>query len=201
MSFLKYDILKTLLLSKKYSSKIKCTINSKIELDKTAKIKTNNYSQIVIGKKENVKSKQETRLSLEKEATMIVNGDFIVGGGSDIRIFNGGILELNGGYLNAFDQIVCAEKIIIGKDVAIARDVIIRDTDAHDILDGKHQKTKPIIIGDHVWIGTRAIIMKGVTIGDGAIVAAGAIVTKDVPSHTIVAGIPAKVIKENIEWK
>ena len=55
----------------------------------------------------------------------------------------------------------------------------------------------PMIIKDNVWIGMSAIILKGVTIGEGAIVAAGAVVTRDVPAHAIVAGVPAKVIKEN----
>ncbi len=59
----------------------------------------------------------------------------------------------------------------------------------------------PIIIGDNVWVGTRAVILKGVTIGGGAIVAAGAVVTKDVPPRTIVGGNPAHVIRENASWK
>ncbi|WP_419961762.1 sugar O-acetyltransferase [Psychrobacillus sp. BM2] len=54
----------------------------------------------------------------------------------------------------------------------------------------------PVIIGDNVWIGSSATILPGVTIGDNSIVAAGAVVTKDVPKDTIVAGVPAKVIKE-----
>lgn len=53
------------------------------------------------------------------------------------------------------------------------------------------------MIHDNVWIGTRATILKGVTIGEGAIVAAGAVVTKNVPPHTLVGGVPAKIIKEN----
>ena len=61
--------------------------------------------------------------------------------------------------------------------------------------------TKPIIIGDHVWIGKNALILKGVTIGNGAIVAAGSVVVKDVSAKTLVAGNPAKVIKDNVEWK
>lgn len=55
---------------------------------------------------------------------------------------------------------------------------------------------KPIHIGNDVWIGTKAIILDGVNIGNGAIIAAGAVVTKDVPAYTIVGGIPAKFIKE-----
>lgn len=136
-----------------------------------------------------------------KNSELEVNGEFSIGFGSDIRIFDNAKLKLGSGYLNSTVQIVCAKNIEIGDDVAIARDVIIRDTDAHEIIDGKHQKEKNVKIGNHVWIGTRAIIMKGVTIGDGAIVAAGAIVTKDVPANSIVAGVPAKIINENIEWK
>ena len=130
-----------------------------------------------------------------KNSKLIVQDKFDIGFGSDIRIFDNAQLILNSGYINGFTQIVCANKIEIGKDVAIARDVIIRDTDAHSIQGTNHTKEKPVKIGNHVWIGTRAVIMKGVTIGDNSVVAAGAIVTKDVPPNTIVAGVPAKVIK------
>lgn len=56
-------------------------------------------------------------------------------------------------------------------------------------------------IGNKVWIATNALILPGVSIGDGAIVAAGAVVTKDVPAKCMVAGVPARVVKENVEWK
>lgn len=58
---------------------------------------------------------------------------------------------------------------------------------------------KPIHIGHHVWVGTGAIVLQGVTIGDGAVIAAGAVVTKDVAPYTIVGGIPAKFIKKRTE--
>lgn len=54
----------------------------------------------------------------------------------------------------------------------------------------------PVVIGENVWIGSSATILPGVTIGDNAVVAAGAVVTKDVPKNTVVAGVPAKVIKK-----
>ena len=62
------------------------------------------------------------------------------------------------------------------------------------------QKEGVVRIGNKVWIATNALILPGVTIGDGAIVAAGAVVTKDVPAKCMVAGVPARIIKENVEW-
>ena len=54
---------------------------------------------------------------------------------------------------------------------------------------------------NHVWIGMNATVLKGVTIGEGSIVAAGAIVTKDVPDHCLVAGVPAKIIRRDVRWE
>lgn len=176
-----------------------CHKFTRLMLHKTAEIECD--GKLYIGTKENKASKQETRVSIGKNSKLVVNGDFYVGFGSDIRVFNDGNLTIDSGYLNGFVQIICAKKVTIGENVAIARDVIIRDTDAHTIEDGRHKKNKEVVIGNHVWIGTRAIIMKGVTIGEGAVIAAGAVVTKDVPPHTVVAGVPAKVIKENVIWR
>lgn len=207
MNIKKFSIIQTMRLNNrkcvksdlKHKKMILCYKNSRIDVDKTAEIFCN--GRLRFGTKENPKSKQETRLSLGKNSKFRINGDFSVGFGSDIRVFDGAEFEIEDGYFNGFVQIVCAKKITIGKNVAIARDVIIRDTDAHGIVGKEHQKKKEVKIGNNVWIGTRAIIMKGVTIGDGAIIAAGAIVTKDVPANTIVTGIPAKVIRENVEWR
>lgn len=84
--------------------------------------------------------------------------------------------------------------IDIKDNVDIARDVIIWSC-THDISDARHATfCKKVIIEHHVWIGCRAIIMPGVHIGVGAVIGAGAIVTKDVPDMSIVAGVPAKII-------
>lgn len=61
--------------------------------------------------------------------------------------------------------------------------------------------TQPVVLGDRVWIGAGAIILPGVIVGDGAVVAAGSVVTADVPSQTVVAGNPARVIREKVTWR
>lgn len=86
--------------------------------------------------------------------------------------------------------------IEIGDDVLIGQQVVIATLD-HD-LDPERRGNMiaaPVKIGNKVWIGAHATILKGVTVGDGAVIAAGAVVTKDVPANTIVAGVPAKAIK------
>lgn len=67
------------------------------------------------------------------------------------------------------------------------------------ILAQGREKEKPIYIGNDVWIGRRAMIMPGVKVGNGAVIAAGAVVTKDVPEYAVVGGVPAKVIKHRTD--
>jgi acetyltransferase-like isoleucine patch superfamily enzyme len=111
-------------------------------------------------------------------------------------VVEGAHLTLGGGYANHGVALVCFQEIAIGRDVAIGPEVFIRDSDSHIITGSGRSSTEPIRIGDRVWIGARAVILKGVTIGDGAIVAAGSVVTKDVAPGTLVGGVPAKFIRE-----
>ena len=99
--------------------------------------------------------------------------------------------------------ISCSKQVVFGNDMLMAWNGTVRDSDGHTVLyEGVPQESfKPVIIGNHVWIASNAMICKGVTIGDGAVVAAGAVVRNDVPPHCLVGGVPAKVLKENVEWK
>ena len=63
------------------------------------------------------------------------------------------------------------------------------------MIDQGFTETEPVVIGNDVWIGRRVIIMLGVNIGDGCILGAGAVVTKDVPAYSVVGGVPARIIK------
>lgn len=108
--------------------------------------------------------------------------------------------------------IVIASRVEIGDDVLIAWGCTIVDHDSHALRfsdrkddatnwyhgkkDWTHVEIKPVTIGDKVWIGLNAIILKGVMIGEGSVVAAGSIVTHDVPPYVLVAGNPARVVRE-----
>ncbi|MDX9905750.1 MAG: acyltransferase [Bacteroidales bacterium] len=139
-------------------------------------------------------------LKIEKHAEMVVHGDWIFHSGIFISVNKGARLELGSGISNNDADITCFNSITIGNHVYISKGVIIRDSDNHNVLKEGYVQSKPILIGDNVWIGMRAIILKGVTIGDGAVVAAGAVVTRDVPPNTVVGGVPARVIRENVSW-
>nr|WP_197901559.1 acyltransferase [Rhodocytophaga rosea] len=126
--------------------------------------------------------------------------------GKNTRIHKGLGIQVNGvfsmgnnSYINPNCIIICQEKIEIGNECAISWNFTAMDTDLHHITGSP--LTAPIIIEDNVWIGANVTVLKGVRIGKGAVIAAQAVVTKNVPPHSLVAGNPAKLIREQVEWK
>jgi acetyltransferase-like isoleucine patch superfamily enzyme len=151
------------------------------------------------------------------QALLVAHGLEIVGHGRDatLRIgkrvslregvrlmFEGdgrGIIELGDDvFINARSEIRCEELVSIGRGSILSFDVTVMDTDFHQ-LEGA-DRVAPVTIGEHTWIGARAMILKGVTIGAGAVIAAAAVVTSDVPPACLVAGSPARVIRDGVVW-
>lgn len=93
-------------------------------------------------------------------------------------------------------EIYASKSIKMGDNAMIGDLATLYDTDFHGLGEGSEVRQAPIVLGDNVWIGRAAIVLPGVTIGDHSIVAAGAVVTKDVPPRVVVAGNPAKVVRE-----
>jgi maltose O-acetyltransferase len=120
-------------------------------------------------------------------------------------IFMGCKFDCKGGFsmgknsvINADCSLDCRGGISIGDNVSISKAVNIITAD-HDLNSPQFEgRQKPVIIEDYVWIGTRAMILPGCTIGKGAVVAAGAVVTKNVPAFSVIAGVPARIIKSRI---
>lgn len=136
----------------------------------------------------------------------------------------GSLISANGGKLTIGKntsirtgcKIFCSNKVLIGDNVIFADNVIISDTNHHPVNPNdrlkmiksgwssslwswKHADSKPIIIKNNVWLGQYSRILKGVVVGENSIVASNSVVTKDVPSNSIVAGNPAHVVKRNIQ--
>lgn len=121
--------------------------------------------------------------------------------GAYIEIVNGGRLTIGQGAANVGLTIMCAKEVTIGNGVRIGRNVSIRDWNGgHVIINDHYRNHAPVHIGDNVWLCSGCTVMPGVTIGEGSVVAANAMVIKDIPPHCLVGGSPAKVLKENIEW-
>lgn len=118
-------------------------------------------------------------------------------------------------YIGTRTVLQAKESIRVGNDVIISDNALLTDNNNHptspemriimtacedymhdELWTWKYAESKPIVIEDNVWIGRNAVVMKGVTVGRGSIVALGAVVTHDVPPYTVVAGNPAKIVKK-----
>lgn len=131
-----------------------------------------------------------------------------------LEVYGKGLLLIDDYTFIGNSRIFCANQISIGKGCWIADHVFIMDSDLHPISPSRRLNdakdfsqgifpdvytniiNAPTIIENSVWIGVNSIILKGVTLGEGVVVGAGSVVTKDVPAWTIVAGNPARIIRE-----
>jgi acetyltransferase-like isoleucine patch superfamily enzyme len=112
--------------------------------------------------------------------------------GAELSI--GDNVGISGAVFYAWQRIEIGDRVMVGAD-AMVYDSDFHSLNAEDRREGdKNAGVAPVVIGADVWLGARSIVLKGVTIGAGSVVAAGAIVTRDVPPGVIVGGVPAKVL-------
>lgn len=155
--------------------------------------------ELVVGATHRGETGRSSLLTMGRGSRLVAHGDFEFYYGADVQLFDGAALTLGSSFINSGCKVRCHESITIGDGCAISHDFTVMDSNAHR-LDGS-RGTAPVVIGDHVWIGTRVTVLPGVTVGDGAVVAAGALVARDVPAGALVGGVPAKVIREHVEWE
>lgn len=125
------------------------------------------------------------RSALRDNVLLAGNGQIVIG---DRTAINEGCI------------ITAMERVTIGNDVMLAPRVYILDVDhafesRDQPISRQGYKIIPVTIGDGVWVGTGAVITKGVSIGEGAIIGANSVVTRDIPPYTIAGGVPAKLIR------
>lgn len=167
-----------------------------VKLSNTARINLN--ENLVLNVNRIGKNGRSSILRMDDNSTLDCFG-FQFMYGADIILFKGAHLVLGKeSFINSDCKIRCHKEIIIGENCAISHDFTIMDSDAHE-LNGR-KNINPIHIGNHVWIGTRVTILNGVTVGNDAVIAAGSVVTEDVPAGALVGGVPARVLKKKVEW-
>lgn len=151
--------------------------------------------------------KKKSRTIIQVNGEVIFNGIANIGHGSKISVYENGILVFGDKFkISAESSIMCSSRISFGNDCLLSWDILLMDTDHHKIIDNIDNKVvnfdKEIIIGSHVWIGCRCTILKGVQILDNTVIAANSCVCNIFcKKNIIVAGNPAKIIKENINWQ
>jgi acetyltransferase-like isoleucine patch superfamily enzyme len=95
-------------------------------------------------------------------------------------------------------------RVEIGEDCLFSNSVEIRNGDSHSIIDGSTKErinpAEDVTIGDHVWLGTRVLVLKGSRIGSGSVVGAASVVTGELPENSLGLGSPAKLVRGNIRW-
>lgn len=143
-------------------------------------------------------------------------GDNATVQGTLVSSNNGNIVMGKHSRIGVNSYIRCVEKVALGDFTIISDNVVISDNNNHPVNPndrmiqvatplGSDKRSwiysdhSPIIIGENVWIGEYARICKGVNIGDGSIIAANAVVTKDIPANCIAAGNPARIVKTDID--
>lgn len=115
----------------------------------------------------------------------------------DLNAHAGGRLEIGDGVFVNFGCSISAHTLVhIGNGCLIGQYSIILDCDYHELggTDG-HGRSRPIVIGDRVWMGARVTVLKGVTIGAGTVIGAGSVVTRDIPPGVLAAGVPAMAVR------
>lgn len=156
-----------------------------------------NFGATTLG---NFSDKSIETIFIAERDTQITIENATLGRGARVKCTQGAQFKMgSGSYIADGGFVSVASSLSIGKNCAISWEVQIIDNDGHR-LDG-NTPTQPIVIGDHVWIGSRAMILKGTELGDGCVVAAGAVVSGKFPSRSLIGGVPAKVIRENISWE
>ncbi|WP_344967407.1 acyltransferase [Streptosporangium fragile] len=152
---------------------------------------------------ERVIATRRTTVFLGAGATLVTGGDVFCKSGVQLSIAQDAEVRIGAGsMINRDSELLCTTSVTIGADTMISWRVSIMDNDGHIVRRAGEWSglCAPIVIGDRVLVGGDVRIHKGVTIGDGAVVAAGSLVNRDVPAGALVAGSPAKVVGEVEEW-
>jgi acetyltransferase-like isoleucine patch superfamily enzyme len=197
------SIIRTLYLSARFGSRVIVMRGTRIRLARGAKISVCRGSRLILGLNTS-HGGPPCSVRFLRNARLTVHGDVEIFHGTSVLISDNAHLEIgHKTYINSNSAVTCFDHITIGSDCAISWNTNMLDGNAHElVVDGvPRPRTQPVVIGDKVWIGTGTIILSGVRIGSSAVVAAGSVVTADVPDGVVAGGNPARVVKDNVTWE
>lgn len=147
---------------------------------------------------------KHSNLIWEVTGKIIFDGKANLGSGSRICVGPEAILKIGNNFsISGNSSIICQKGISFGSNCLLSWDILIMDTDFHKISNCDGQIINPplpICIGNHVWLGCRVTVLKGVNIGDDIVIAAGAIITKSLLKTNSIYGMSNRMLKENINW-
>jgi acetyltransferase-like isoleucine patch superfamily enzyme len=177
---------------------------AQIRIRKQASVKL--AGRVVIGNPDPAKacvSVLKTNVYVGASSFLSIGHSVSIGPGVNIIVKDKAKLSIgNNTYFTSDLHIESVHCIEIGNDCAISWGVTMIDDDHHQVIPEKAGSTaKKIKVGDHVWIGCNVTILKGSEIGDNSIVAAGSVVKGSFPANSMIAGNPAKVVKQPVNWK
>lgn len=166
--------------------------NTYVSIGKGAVVDNRGYFQFGLSQGLLLPSKVAGSLKLENNSKLVIDGKVLISPGVRLLVRERAVLELEDVFINNDSIIVCCKHLKIGKGTIIGDDVEILESDFHRLIRENFEMSAPITIGSHVWIRSRAIILKGVTIGSGSVVACGAVVNKNVPEKHLDCGSTSK---------
>lgn len=174
---------------------------TKMEMDKSAKLEL--QGNLTIGNNKIKGSKRETYLLLREDSQLCIKGDVVINYGSLLQVHSKAVVTMGKTNINTDVVIIAEKEIEIGSGVLIGRQVTIFDSDFHAIHDAEGNRTnmsRKVTIGNHVWIGTKATILKGTKIKDGAVISANALVGGIVKEKAMFSALPGQMFG-TVEWR
>lgn len=165
----------------------------------TCKLLIYNFGKIDLGKGASIQ--EHTAVEIFKNGHLSIGTRTAICRGSILFVLNGAKLSIgNNSYIGEYNNIRCTGKIRIGDNVRISQLITITDgqynfSDKNRLIGNQGYQKGKVIIGDDVWVGSNSVILPGVKIGNGVVVGAGSVITKNIPDYAVVVGNPARVIK------
>jgi acetyltransferase-like isoleucine patch superfamily enzyme len=198
---LRISVLRTLYFSARHGGQIIVCRGTRIHLERGARISLAPGSRLTLGQRSSVGT--PCSLNIRRNGRLAISGGVRIFAGTRILIDRAGQLEIGDQtFIHHASTVTCLERVSIGSNCAISWNTNIIDGNLHELVVAgvPSPRTRPVRIGNGVWIGTGVIIV-GATVGDGSIIGAGSVVTSEVPAKAVAAGNPARVVREDASWR